>query len=89
VLRAVTWDLHPVWPRDFYFWSRCYEFFGKDSTVLINKTISRYNYFGVLYTIKKKVLFFDFEYRINNATLAKTYFLLADMKYRVKKYLSK
>jgi hypothetical protein len=88
VLRAVAWDWHPTLPRDFYFWRRCYEFFGKESTVLIDKVIAHYNYFGSIYTIKKRILGFDIEYKINNIAFAKAYFLLADVKYLVKKYLS-
>ena len=88
VLREVTWDWHPTLPRDFYFWSRCYAYFGKDATVLIDRIISQYNYFGALYKIRKRVLFFDIEYKIHNVTIAKIYFLLADIKYLVKKYLN-
>ena len=89
VLRSVAWAWHPTLSRDFYFWNRCFEFFGKDATVLIDKTISNYNYFGVLYTIKKTLFGIHVNYKINNEILAKAYFLLADMKYVLKKYFNR
>jgi hypothetical protein len=88
VLRAVTWDWHPTLPRDFYFWSRCFDFFGKDSTVLVDEIISRYNYYGAFYIIKKRVLFINMEYKIHNIKIAKLYFFLADLKFSLKKYFN-
>jgi hypothetical protein len=87
VLRVVAWEWHPTFPRDFYFWSRCFSFYGKDAAVLIDKVISQYNYFGALYTIKKRVLGFNIDFKIYSVLLAKLYFFMADVKFLIKNML--
>lgn len=86
VLREVRWAWHSTLPRDFYFWNRCFLFFGKNATLLINRKIYYYNYNNVAYTIKKRILFFNLELKINNSILVKIYFLLADVKIKIKNF---
>ena len=86
VLQVVKWAWHSELPRDFYFWNRCFLYFGKNASLLIDKEISYYNFNGTAYKIKKRILFYDFECDLNNATLVKLYFLMADIKFKIKNF---
>lgn len=86
VLDQVKWAWHSELPRDFYFWNQCFLYFGKDATRLIENEISYYNFHGIAYKIKKRILFYDFEFNLNNTTLVKLYFLMADIKLKIKNF---
>lgn len=85
-LHNVKWAWHSELPRDFYFWNRCFLYFGKNATLLIDNEISYYNFNGTAYKIKKRILCYEFEFHLNSATLVKLYFLMADIKLKMKTF---
>lgn len=77
VLEKEKWEWTEIAGRDCYFWSRCYQFFGKENTVFLNRVISHYNLLGPYLRIKKSLLFWDFKYDVYNLSFAKNYTRLA------------
>ena len=86
VLQAIKWEWSLLYARDCLFWSKCYEFFGKDSLIYINKTIATYNYLGVYVKVKKKIFFLNLKYDIKNLNLAKIYFKLSILKIHTRNF---
>jgi hypothetical protein len=76
VLRSVRWAESSTF-RDRDFWSRCYQYFGRDAVRLENKTISVYNYFGHKIRVQKKIFFVNLDFTIYNSWLAELYDTIA------------
>ncbi|MFC0182295.1 hypothetical protein ACFFJX_06860 [Pseudarcicella hirudinis] len=55
VLNKVRWEFSETIPNDAHFWYRCYQFYGKELTILIPDTISLYNKFAPFTRIKKQI----------------------------------
>lgn len=87
VLKEVQWDWSNLYKRDCYFWSRCFKYFGKEKTLLVNRTISIYNYYGALIYVNKKVLFFNINFKITNPRIAKVYLNIVQIKRKLKTLL--
>lgn len=77
VLKKQRWEWTKTVARDCYFWSRCYQFFGKENTVFLNRVISHYNSLGPYMIIRKSLLFMDFKYDVYNLSFARNYTRLA------------
>ncbi|MBC7407444.1 MAG: hypothetical protein H7339_03565 [Arcicella sp.] len=77
VLEKEKWEWTEIAGRDCYFWSRCYQFFGKENTIFLDRVISHYNLLGPYIRIRKSLLFWDFKYDVYNLNLAKNYTRLA------------
>ena len=81
VLKHVQWEWSAEYARDRYFWSRCFSYFGREHTLILNRTISSYNYFGPLVRVRKTFLSFNIEHDIHNLRVAKGYLLAARAKH--------
>ena len=77
VLKKQRWEWTETVSRDCYFWSNCYNVFGKKNTVFLDKVISHYNFLGPYLRIRKSFLFWDLKYDIYNFNFAKNYVRLA------------
>ena len=84
VLKVVKGEWSTLYPRDCLFWSKCYEFFGENSFIYLNETISTYNYLDIYVKVNKKILFWNFKYNIKNLNLAKIYSNLAVIKIHIR-----
>jgi len=80
VLAEVRWEWSATHSRDWCFWSRCFVYFGPARTVVVNRTISKYNHFGPLIKVRKSIRSFRFEWDIHSLFLAKCYVLAADAR---------
>lgn len=72
-LASIRWVSTNDAPNDFYFWQRCYAFFGQQNTILIPDVVSCYNYFGPQIRITKKILFWTLSYNIHSSYVAWPY----------------
>ena len=77
VLEKEKWEWTEIGGRDCYFWSRCYQFFGEENTIFLDRVISHYNLLGPYIRIRKSLLFWVFKYDVYNLGLAKNYTRLA------------
>jgi len=77
VLKIQKWEWTKTVPRDWDFWSRCYQFFGKENTVFVDRVISHYNSLGPYVKIRKSLCFMDFKYDVYSLSLARNYTRLA------------
>ncbi|WP_064196175.1 MULTISPECIES: hypothetical protein [Emticicia] len=77
VLEREKWEWTEIAGRDCYFWSRCYQFFGEENIIFLDKVISHYNSLSPYLRVRKPILFWNFKYDIYNRTLARTYIKLA------------
>lgn len=66
VLDTVRWAIFSGIPNDVYFWYRCYQFYGKELTILIPNAISSYNKFGPIVRITKKIFGQKLKFNIKN-----------------------
>lgn len=73
VLSHIRWASAEGCPNDFYFWQRCYAFFGQGATVLIPDVVSCYNYFGPQIRVRKKLLFWTLSINIYSSYIAWPY----------------
>jgi hypothetical protein len=77
VLEKEKWEWTEIAGRDCYFWSKCYQYFGKENTVFLDRVISHYNALGPYVRIRKSLFFMDFKYDVYNLNFAKNYTRLA------------
>ncbi len=82
VLRSVKWALSSTF-RDREFWFGCYNYFGREATTLVNRTISVYNYFGPKIRVRKKIFWINFAFDIYNLRIAKLYTVAANYTDRI------
>ena len=88
VLETENWEWTEIAGRDCFFWSKCYQFFGKENTVLLNKVISNYNFFGPSIKIRKSFLIWNIRYDVYNPVFAKNYRRLALAKHYFYNFIS-
>lgn len=88
VLKSQKWEWSKTVSRDCYFWSRCYQFFGKENTVFLDKVISHYNSLAPYVRIRKSLFFMDFKYDVYSLSLAKNYTRLSLAKNYLHYYIS-
>ncbi len=87
VLASVRWVSANDAPNDFYFWQRCYVFFGRKATILIPDVVSYYNYFGPQIRVTKKVLFWTLSVDIHSSYVAWPYTKVSQFLNIIRKYL--
>ena len=80
VLRKQVWEWSETVSRDWYFWSKCYVFFGRENTLFVDRVISHFNYLGPYLRIRKSFLFWSFKYDVFNLNFAKNYVRLVLVK---------
>ena len=88
VLEKQRWGWAETVTRDCYFWSRCYQFFGKENTVFLDKVISHYNSLAPYVRIRKSLFFMDFKYDVYSLSIAKNYTRLSLAKNYLHYYIS-
>jgi hypothetical protein len=77
VLKIHKWEWAKTVSRDWDFWSRCYQFFGKENTIFLDSVISHYNALGPYIRISKSLFFMNIKYDVYNLSFARIYTRLA------------
>lgn len=76
VLNYVRWAWSPAnarYDNDFFFWSRCFSYFGDESTLVVDKVFTVYNHFGPKIRVRKQLLGLKIHFDIYNIYAMQAY----------------